>query len=139
MSMFREICNLIEDRTGFAKGDTLQVGFRTQDSPIRCILVSEPGGGEPNFDCPDMANFNIQVICRAEAYLQARDDSWTVYEAMHGESGWNMPRVEGSGEDFLAMTIEAISTPAYIGQDKNGYFEFSTNYIFRCEEGSCSP
>jgi hypothetical protein len=49
-----------------------------------------------------------------------------------------MPRLDGvSGPDYLAMTVEALNPPQYIGQDKNGLFEFSTNYIFRCEEGSC--
>jgi hypothetical protein len=86
-----------------------------------------------------MANLNIQIISRAESYLQSREDSWSVYNSIHGQSGWNLARIDGSGEDFLAMTIEAISTPAYIGQDENGYFEHSINYIFRLEEGSCSP
>jgi len=136
--MFPEICELIEQRTGFTKDSgALQVGHRIQSAPERCILVAEPGGGEPNFYCRDMMNLDIQVVSRAKTYFSAREDSWTVFRALHGQSGLNMPRLEGSGEDYLAMTIEAISTPAYIGQDGNGRYEFSTNYIFRCEEGSC--
>jgi hypothetical protein len=84
-----------------------------------------------------MMNLNIQVVTRAMTYFQARDDAWIVFHAFHGTAGLNMARLEGSGEDYLAMTIEAISTPQYIGQDVNGRYEFSTNFIFRCEEGSC--
>uniref|UniRef100_A0A6M3M3E4 Tail protein n=1 Tax=viral metagenome TaxID=1070528 RepID=A0A6M3M3E4_9ZZZZ len=135
--MFKEICTLIQTLTGLTIGSSLQVGHRAQKAPDRCTLVGEAGGGETNFYCPDMANLNIQIITRAKTYFQARDDAWLAYFFLHGTSGWNMPNT-GSGPDYLAMTVEAMTTPQYIGQDENGRFEFSTNYIFRCEEGSCS-
>lgn len=139
---FQEICVLIQSRTGFVmlpngKG-TLQAGHRSQDAPEQSVLVQETGG-ETNYMCPDMVNMTVMVVARAKTYFQAREDAWTCFNALHGQAGWNMPRLPGSGSgpDFLAMTIEAIAPPQYIGQDKNGLFEFSTNYIFRCEEGSC--
>jgi len=136
--MFREVCQLIEDLTGFTKvSGYLQVGHRVQDSPERCILVGESGGGETNPECPDMANINIQIISRAKTYFQARDDCWTCYTALHGTAGWNLPNLE-SGPDYLVMFIEALAIPQYIGQDENGLFEFSVNFIFRMEEGSCT-
>jgi len=134
--MFKEICNFIESETSFVKGSTLQVGHRIQTSPDRCILVSESAGGEANPYCPDMANFNIQVVSRAKTYFRARDDIWEVYKALHGTAGWNMPNV-GSGFDYLAMSISALAVPQYIGQDENRRFEFSVNFIIRCEIGSC--
>lgn len=143
--MFREICQFIEDRTGFTRASgTLQPGHRTQDAPDQCILVAEPAGGEPNFYCPDMANCNIQVVSRAKTYFEARDDAWAVYQALtnyggYPSSGWNLPRIDGTGEDYLAMTIEAIAIPAYIGQDEKYRYEFSVNFIFRMEEASCGP
>jgi len=57
-----------------------------------------------------MANLEIQIITRAKSYFDARDDAWTVYEAIQASAGWNMPRIDGSGGDFLAMTVNAIST-----------------------------
>jgi hypothetical protein len=139
MSMFREICTFISNQTGFVIGDTLQVGHRIQDAPDRCVLISERGGGEPNDYFVDMANLEIQIITRAKSYFDARDDAWTVYEAIQASAGWNMPRIDGSGEDFLAMTVNAISTPGYISTDENGRHEFSVNFIFRMEEASCGP
>jgi hypothetical protein len=142
--MFKEICQFIEDKTSFVKGTTLQVGHYTQDAPERCILVGEPAGGEPNFYNQDMANLNIQVISRGKTYFDARDDAWEVHRALTNyggqpSSGWNLPRIDGSGEDYLAMAIDPIQTPTYIGQDENKRFMFSVNYIFRMEEASCGP
>ncbi len=135
--MFKEICNFIEDRTGFVKGSTLQVGHRKQGAPERCVLVAETGGGEANFYNPDMANINIQVVSRGRTYFDARTDIWDVYEALHGTAGWNLPNASGTGPDYLAMTVEALASPQFIGQDENGRFEFSVNFIFRMEQGSC--
>lgn len=134
--MFKEICTLIQTLTGLTIGADLQVGHRAQDAPERCTLIGESGGGESNYYIPDSMNLNIQAVTRAKTYFQARDDAWVVFEALHGTAGWNMPNV-GSGADYLAEVIEAMTTPQYIGQDENGRFEFSCNYIFRCKKGSC--
>jgi hypothetical protein len=134
--MFREICKFIEDRTGF-KPPMLQIGHRAQGAPVRCVLVQETGGGETNFYCPDMANVLIQVISRAKTYFEARDDIYTVYETLHGTSGWNMPNFTGTGPDYLAMTVEALAVPQYLGEGENREHEFSVNFIFRMEQGSC--
>jgi hypothetical protein len=135
--MIKEIATLIETETGFMKGSTLQVGHRLPTAPDRCILVAEPGGGDSNFYCPDMMDLSIQVISRGKTYMEAREDAWIVFRALHGTCGWNMPREEGSGSDYLVNDIEAMTTPQYISQDENGRYEFSVNFIFRCEESSC--
>jgi len=134
--MIREIATLISTLTGWTIGSDLQVGHRAQDAPERCRLVSEAGGGESNYYIPDSMNVNIQIITRAKTYMTARDDAWVAFEKLQGTAGWNMPNL-ASGPDYLAEVIEAIMTPQYIGQDANGLFEFSTNYIFRVREGSC--
>ena len=135
--MFKEIVTLIHDLTGFAIGTRLQYGHALQDAPVRAVLVQETGG-MPNFYCPDMIFVTIQVLCRGAKYSEARDDSYTVFEAIHGTSNWELPRLDGlSGEDYLAMTVEAIAAPQYIGEDDNRRHLFSTNYIFRMELGSC--
>jgi hypothetical protein len=134
--MFREICTLIEALTGFAIGAKLQAGHWAQDKPERCVLISETGG-MTNFYCPDMIDVQIQALCRAPTYYQARDDAYAVFDALHGTNNWNLPRIDGSGPDYLAMTVEAIAAPGYLGEDENRRHLFSTNYIFRMEEGSC--
>jgi len=134
--MIREIATLISTLTGWTIGDDLQVGHRAQDAPERCRLVSEAGGGESNYYIPDSMNVNIQIITRAKTYMTARDDAWDAFYVLQGTAGWNMPAI-GSGPDYLAEVIEAMAIPQYIGQDSNGLFEFSVNFIFRVREGSC--
>ena len=134
--MLQEICNLVASLTGLTKGADLQVGHRLPNAPERCTLIGESGGGESNYYIPDSMNLNIQAVTRAKTYFQARDDAWVVFNALHGTAGWNMSNV-GSGPDYLVEVIEAMATPQYIGQDANGLFEFSCNYIFRCRQGSC--
>lgn len=134
--MFREICLFIKSRTGLGE-PYIQEGHRLTTAPPRCGLISEAGGGEVFGDLPDMADVVIMIITRGMTYFEAHDDAWVFYTALHGEAGWDMP-VIGSGPAWLAMTIDAISPPQYIGQDVKGRFEFSTNYIFRMEQAHCS-
>ena len=136
--MFMEICTLIANRTGFVIGTTLQVGHRLQSAPVRHVLIAEPAGGSTVFQCPDFAFPNIQALARAATYFTARGDAWTVYRALHGTSGWNMPNLDvPPGNDYLVMTVEALSIPQYLGVDDNKRHLFSVNLIFRIEEATC--
>ena len=135
--MFKEICELIATRTGFVIGSTLQAGHRLQSAPVRCVVISESAGGSTVFEAPDFAFFNIQALARAATYFAARADVWAVYEAFHGTSGWNMPNAAGVGDNYLAMTVEALSIPQYLGVDDNKRHLFSVNLIFRIEQATC--
>ncbi len=140
--MFREICKFIEAQTGFTMAANgagkLQAGHMSQAAPKRCAVVIEAGGPPVFTPNEDMVDLTIQILNRAPVYKDAHDDAWAAYKALHGLSGMNMPRIDGSGEDYLAMTIEAIYAPQYIGEDVDRNHVFSTNYIFRMEEGGCS-
>lgn len=136
--MFREIVTLISDLTGFPIGTRIQAGHWEQDKPVRAVLIQESGGVPYFYPNTDMRDLTIQVLTRADKYSEARDDAHAVFDAVHGTSGWNMPRLDGvSGEDYLAMTVEAMAVPQYLGRDDNRRHLFTTNYVFRIEEGSC--
>jgi len=137
--MFREIVKFISDRTGFpmGPGSRIQFGHQVQQAPPRMVLIQEAGGATYFYPNEDMADFMVQVLCRAPSYFEAREDAWVVYKAIHGTSGWNLPRIDGSGEDYIAMTIDAVYLPQYLGEDEDRRHIFSTNYVFRMEEGSC--
>lgn len=135
--MLKKIATLISTLTGWTIGTNLQVGFRTQGAPERCRLVSEIGGGESNYYIPDSMNLSIQIVTRGKSYGAARDDAWHGFWALQGTAGWNMPGLESGDPDHIAEVVEALAVPQYIGQDANGLFEFSTNYIFKVREGSC--
>jgi len=135
--MFQEIVTFISNQTGFTIGTTLQAGHRLATAPDRCVLVAESAGGATVPELPDRADFLIQALSRAKTYFDARADAWTVYTALHGTAGWNMPILSGSGDDYIAWTVEALAIPQYIGQDVDGRFEFSVNFIFRMAQASC--
>jgi hypothetical protein len=137
--MFQEIVTFIAGQTGFVIGSTLQAGHRLATAPDRCVLIAESGGGATVPELPDRADFLIQALSRAKTYFEARDDAWTVYtELTKGwAAGWNMPILTGSGDDYIAWTVDALAIPQYIGQDVDGRFEFSVNFIFRMAQASC--
>ena len=128
--MIKEVAQLIEDNTAFVIGDDLFVGHRPQDAPARCSVLLERSGGIENFFLTDKVEWALQVLSRAETYMDARDDALTMHAFLHGAAGWTLPIVTGSTELFLE-TCEAQAYPASIGQDEKGNWEFSTNYILR--------
>jgi len=131
--VIKEIGEFIEDKTLFDVGVDLFVGHRPQDAPDRCQVLLERSGGVVYFDLRDRIDLVIQVLSRADTYFNARDDAYTIFNTIHGTAGWTLPTIT-SGESYKAMTIEAQAAPQYIGQDDKGRYEFSTNYIFRCQD-----
>lgn len=130
--MIKEISAFIASKTSFIVGDTLQVGHRTQDAPDRCSCVLESAGGTVYFDLPDRVDKNIQIISRAKTYMAASADAQEIFKVLHdGKGGWTLTAVPPATQDYVAMTIEALADPQYIGQDEKGRFEISCNYIFR--------
>ena len=131
--MIQEVAKFIDLRTSFKVGVTLMVGRRKQNDPDRCQVVIESGGGVVYHDLPDRIDLLIQVITRAVDQMDARDDAWEIYRALHGAAGWDLPVIT-SGVTYEAMTIEAVAPPQYIGEDEKRRFEYSTNYIFRNQD-----
>lgn len=136
--MFRNIVQLISDLTGFAVGSRLQSGHVVQNAPVRMTLIQETGGEANWYLMPEQIEPTIQVLTRAETYLTAREDAYTVFNALHQIATWPLPQYE-SGIDYLVYSIEALAVPQYLGVDDNRRHLFSTNYIFRIGEGTCVP
>lgn len=136
--MFKEICQLISDLTGFTKGAKLQVGHWVQDKPERAVLVLESGGFADWYLMPEQIEPTVQVLCRAKTYFEAREDAYAAFDALHKIATWPLPQLE-SGTDYLVYSIEALTIPQYLGVDDNRRHLFSTNYIFRIGEGTCVP
>lgn len=134
--MQKEIVTLISTLTGFGIGTILQPFFRRQTAPPRCVLISFSGGGQTVPDLRDQIFPTVQALSRSASYEEARQDVETVYAALHGSAGWNMPGQDG-GPDLIAMTVEALQAPAYLGPDANGLHEFTVNFIFRIEVATC--
>lgn len=95
----------------------------------RCATVMQNAGGEVDGQIPDQVRKAIQVLNRSDTYMTALADALEVFTAIHGTCCDPFPAIE-SGIEYKNMTIDALSDPGYIGQDENGYFQFSTNYIW---------
>ena len=138
--MLKEFCKFIASKTSFVVGTTLQVGFTSQGAPDRCNTVLESVGGTPYFDLPNRADVVFQIISRSTRgklanIFDARDDAWEIFNALTGNTAgiiksaqWTLPVVDKA---YKAMAIEAIALPASIGPDKEGRFQYSTNYIVK--------
>ncbi len=141
--MLKEFAGFIEDKTSFTVGTTLQVGFTPQDAPDRCNTIIESVGGDSNFDIPGNVNPVFQILSRSTRgklanIFDARDDAWEIFNALTGNAGviiksaqWTFPIVDKA---YIADTIEAVGVPAYIGQDEQGRYKYSTNYLVRLRE-----
>ena len=124
--MIKEFCDWIETQTAFILGTTLQAGHREQGAPDRCVVVQETGGGDTNYDQPDMEWLMIQVVARGESYFNARDDAKTIHALLHGAAGITIGTAPAT--QYIIGAITAVNPPQYIGQDDERRYEFSTNY-----------
>jgi len=123
--MLKELCDWIEDSSAFICGTTLQVGWREQEAPDRCVVIQETAGGDSNYYQPDIEWIQIQVVARGKTYFNARDDARTIHDLLNGAAGIEI----GASPTFYIMgAITAVNPPQYIGQDEERRYEFSTNY-----------
>jgi hypothetical protein len=135
--MIKEVSTLISNLTGFVIGTKLQAGHLQQGAPERCVIVLETGGPADFYPIHDQVDLGIQVTCQAPSYADAHEDAFTVFRALHGGCGYEMPGQDG-GPDLLVNTIEAVASPQYLGEDEERRHLFTINFTFRIEEGSCS-
>jgi len=140
--MIREISQFVEDMTHgyFTIGVNLFVGYLPLEDrsggpvPDKLAVLLENAGAEVIGQLPDYAGKMIQVWNRAHDFWEAREDAYVIYDVLHGAAGWKLPTLVSGSKVYLAMTIDARSEPAPISNpDAQGYFVFSTNYIFRIE------
>ena len=115
---------------GLTLGGNLQVGFRVQDAPVRCHTLVETGG-PADFDLPYRTDVMIQVMTRAADNVQAHDDAWAVYTAIHGTSGWTIGPLVSGGQQYKLWTITAMAKPQYLGPDEKFNHEYSCNYLIQ--------
>ena len=135
--MFKAIVQWIVNNTAawatpLIKGANLQVGWRPDSAPDRCILVAETGPAPGIFELPDRVDKHIMIKSRALKYFDAQDDAMAIWTLLNGTAGWELPEVV-AGEKFNAAVVESISAPQYLGIDKKERHEFSTNFIFKIE------
>lgn len=132
--MIKEITTYVENNISSLTRDTnLFAGHIPSDAPKTHVGILESGGGAVNPFLPDSVEKLVQVLVRAKTYFTARDLSYLIFDFLKSKQNITMP-VIGGGTEYRANFIEALNVPQYIGQNENGLYEFSTNFIFRIAE-----
>jgi len=132
--MIMAITKFIANNTGFVVGTTIMAEFRPMDAADRVQLVTG-GGGSLVPELTDRADLLIQVTSRSDkepdgSIWDAKDDADLIFAFLHGSSGWDLPEVV-AGKTWRAMVITGVAPPQYLGIDKEGRHEYSTNYMFK--------
>jgi hypothetical protein len=131
--MIQAFSKFVEIQVGLTLGTDLFSGYRPQNAPVECDVILESASGGVHFDLPDRGDIHFQIISRAKEQLDARARAWKIFRAIHGTAGWTLP-VVNPGQEYVAMVIEAMGTPQWIGQDDERRHEYSTNYIARIRD-----
>jgi len=127
--MIKEVANYIETELPvFVIGAKLQVGHWNESAPNRATLLLESGGTPNEFLSDRKDPYMLQVLSRAETYMTARDDAYSIYNLLHLKNQLNLE------DAFEVNVVSAVSVPQSLGEDGKGRFLFSTNYIFRCRK-----
>jgi hypothetical protein len=96
-----------------------------------CLIVIE-SGGISDFYLPDRQEKAVQILSRAADYSDAMDNAMVAFRALQGKAGITLTVIV-AGQAYYVNTIEAISLPQNLGQDENGLFNISTNYVFKLQ------
>lgn len=72
----------------------------------------------------------IQVLARGTTHFTARDFAWEVYTDLHGKCCYNLEYSESATAEEAFVTIDATGSPAWIGIDEKGRYQFSCNFQF---------
>jgi hypothetical protein len=124
----RDRVNALGTTPALVIGGNVQVGFRSLDAPVRCHTLLD-SGGPADFDLPYKRDMMLQVATRGESIVQAREDAWAIYSAIHGTSGWTIGPLVSGGTQYKLWAISALAKPQYIGQDEKFNHEYSCNFL----------
>ncbi|ABB15430.1 minor capsid protein [Carboxydothermus hydrogenoformans] len=86
------------------------------DTPDDCVALFETGGFKPELVTAALVEYpTFQVMVRGSEYQSARQRINEIYKTLHGNTS-------------IFYLIAAQQSPAYLGTDKNGRYEFSVNF-----------
>jgi len=97
--MIKELCQYIENGTGFTIGTDLFAISVDSDLIDTCVIIAEPSPGLANGILTDYRQIPLVAYSRATTRFTARDNMYTVFDLLHGKAQINLPVVDG-GETF---------------------------------------
>jgi hypothetical protein len=128
------IYNLVQYLNDNFPGETIYRNVRhprggAKKVPARCVLVREQGGDPKAWDGFTQQTF--QILTRDKDMPKARELAYGIYKEIHDRYGLILPADTIDGTIYPAIQtaqITGINLPQSIGNDDNGYAEYSTNY-----------
>ena len=131
--MLKEIVSYLkQELTGYTIGTNLFAGFVPSTITNDHLVVIETGGStQPSIK--DYVEKTIQVLAVGSDYSTTREMAQDVYDLLHAGAGISLPQVAG-GKEYWVNAIVAISAPQALGQDNQGRFIISTNYVLRAQD-----
>ena len=131
--MLKEIVSYLkQELTGYTIGTNLFGGFVPSTITNDHLVVIETGGStQPSIK--DYVEKTIQVLAVGSDYSTTREMAQDVYDLLHAGAGITLPTVAG-GKEYWVNAIVAISAPQALGQDNQGRFIISTNFVFKAQD-----
>jgi len=113
--MLEAIANYLQQQSLAVLGLDMFIGVMP-DSPDDCVALFETGGFKPELATAALVEYpTFQVMVRGSEYQSARQRIDTIYKILHGDTS-------------IFYLIAAQQSPAYLGTDDNGRYEFSVNF-----------
>ena len=125
--MLKEITSYIDTNTSLTEGDDLFAGHYESDTTANIVVVEALVPGIADYILTDFRQVSIRIMVRNTSFFTAQDLAQTLFDLLHGKEQIELPVVD-SGPAYLC-NING-TTPAYIGQDEKGRFQFSVNFLF---------
>lgn len=115
--MIKELCNYIASKTSLTVGTDLFAISVDSDLIDTCVVVAESAPGLVDGLLTDKRFIPLAAYARAKTRFTARDNAYTVFEALHGTQQVSLTAI-GSGPVYVCNF--ECRTPYYIGLDETG-------------------
>lgn len=130
--MLKEITQYLVTNTAsltktLVEGTNLFAGHYESDKQANITVVEAIVPGIANYDLGDFWQKPIRIFVRNSSFFTGQDLAQSLFELLHGKDQITLP-VVSTGPTYLC-NING-TTPAYIGQDEKGRYQFSINFMF---------
>ncbi len=130
--MLKEITQYLVNNTAsltvtLVEGTNLFAGHYESDKAASFVIVEAIVPGIADYDLEDFWQKPIRIFVRNKSYFTGQDLAQSLFDLLHGKEQISLP-VVSAGPTYLC-NING-TTPAYIGQDQKGRFQFSINFMF---------
>lgn len=107
--------------TGYQTDNTIFINNIPQD-PNDAIAIYD-NGGQGNIINFTESLRRVQILVRKQSQREAHLTIWAIYELLINTANGGFVNLDGR-----RTLIKGVASPAFIGKDNNGLFQFSANF-----------